>query len=67
MGDLATAQPVTTPAIMHLPGHGFDAVFPAGYQCPQDTEKLATAPSPAAGLTLDHIEELGLPMVHVQR
>ena len=38
---------------MELPGHGFDAVFPAGYQCPQDTEKLATAPSPAAGLTLD--------------
>ena len=38
---------------VELPGHGFDAVFPAGYQCPQDTEKLATAPSPAAGLTLD--------------
>lgn len=38
---------------VELPGHGFDAVFPAGYQCPQDLEKLATAPSPVAGLTLD--------------
>ena len=37
---------------IELPGHGFDTVFPAGYQCPQDTEKLATAPSPIAGLTL---------------
>ena len=37
---------------IELPGHGFDAVFPAGYQCPQDTEKLATAPSPMAALTL---------------
>jgi pimeloyl-ACP methyl ester carboxylesterase len=38
---------------IELPGHGFDAVFPTGYQCPQDTEKLATAPSPMAALTLD--------------
>jgi hypothetical protein len=38
---------------VELPGHGFDAVFPAGYQCPQDTEKLATAPSPVAALTLE--------------
>ena len=38
---------------IELPGHGFDAVFPAGYQCPQDTEELAAAPSPMAALTLD--------------
>lgn len=38
---------------VELPGHGFDAVFPAGYQCPQDIEKLATAPSPVTALTLD--------------
>lgn len=38
---------------IELPGHGFDAVFPAGYQCPQDSEVLATAPSPLAELTLD--------------
>lgn len=38
---------------IELPGHGFDAIFPAGYQCPQDSEMLATAPSPVADLTLD--------------
>jgi pimeloyl-ACP methyl ester carboxylesterase len=38
---------------VELPGHGFDTVFPDGYQCPQDTETLATAPSPLAALTLD--------------
>jgi pimeloyl-ACP methyl ester carboxylesterase len=38
---------------IELPGHGFDAIFPAGYQCPQDTERLVTAPSPMATLTLD--------------
>jgi hypothetical protein len=38
---------------VELPGHGFDAVFPAGYQCPQDIDRLAGAPSPLAGLTLD--------------
>ncbi len=38
---------------VELPGHGFDAIFPAGYQCPQDPELLARAPSPVAELTLD--------------
>jgi pimeloyl-ACP methyl ester carboxylesterase len=38
---------------VELPGHGFDAIFPAGYQCPQDRDMLATAPSPVAELTLD--------------
>lgn len=38
---------------IELPGHGFDTVFPAGYQCPQNTQKLATAPSPLTALTLD--------------
>lgn len=38
---------------IELPGHGFDATFPAGYQCPQDREMLATVPSPVAELTLD--------------
>jgi hypothetical protein len=33
--------------------HGFDALFPAGYQCPQDPELLARAPSLVAELTLD--------------
>lgn len=38
---------------VELPGHGFDAIFPAGYQCPQDPELLARAPSPLAELTLE--------------
>ena len=37
---------------VELPGHGFEAVFPDGYQCPQDSAALATAPSLVAGLTL---------------
>jgi len=35
-----------------LPGHGFAATFPAGYQAPQDAADLATAPSTIAGVTL---------------
>lgn len=38
---------------VELPGHGFDAVFPPGYQCPQDSDLLASTPSPIAALTLD--------------
>ncbi|RZS34001.1 pimeloyl-ACP methyl ester carboxylesterase [Herbihabitans rhizosphaerae] len=37
---------------VELPGHGFDAVFPAGYDSPQDTGVLTGAPSPLAGLSL---------------
>ncbi|GAA4964989.1 alpha/beta hydrolase [Kineococcus glutinatus] len=36
-----------------LPGHGFDACLPAGYDAPQDPHALATAPSTLAGVTLD--------------
>ncbi|WP_019200828.1 alpha/beta fold hydrolase [Tsukamurella sp. 1534] len=35
-----------------LPGHGFQATFPAAYQAPQDREALAAAPSSMAGVTL---------------
>src|SRR5690625_2103489 len=35
-----------------LPGHGFSAAFPAGYQAPQDLDAMATAPSSMAGVTL---------------
>ncbi|HET9254889.1 MAG TPA: alpha/beta fold hydrolase [Pseudonocardiaceae bacterium] len=38
---------------IELPGHGFDALFPSGYQCPQDLALLARAPSPVAGLALE--------------
>lgn len=31
---------------VELPGHGFDAVFPAGFHCPQDLDELASATSP---------------------
>jgi pimeloyl-ACP methyl ester carboxylesterase len=42
---------------VELPGHGFDAIFPAGYDCPQDLDALATARSPLADLTLtDYVE-----------
>ncbi|SHF05584.1 alpha/beta fold hydrolase [Streptoalloteichus hindustanus] len=45
-----------------LPGHGFDAGFPAAYQAPQDLDALAVAPSALAGVTLrdnvDHVVEL---------
>ncbi|MGI5212913.1 alpha/beta hydrolase [Plantactinospora sp. CA-290183] len=35
-----------------LPGHGFGAAFPAGYQAPQDPAALAAAPATLAGITL---------------
>lgn len=35
-----------------LPGHGPGAYFPVSYQAPQDLERLATEPSPIAGVTL---------------
>jgi pimeloyl-ACP methyl ester carboxylesterase len=42
---------------VELPGHGFDAVFPDGFQCPQDLDAFATARSPLADLTLtDYVE-----------
>lgn len=42
---------------VELPGHGFDTVFPPGYDCPQDTAALASAPSPVAELLLrDYVE-----------
>jgi pimeloyl-ACP methyl ester carboxylesterase len=42
---------------VELPGHGFDAIFPDGYQCPQDLDALACARSPLAELTLtDYVE-----------
>lgn len=36
-----------------LPGHGFQATFPAGYQAPQDPDALATTPGVLKGVTLD--------------
>jgi pimeloyl-ACP methyl ester carboxylesterase len=42
---------------VELPGHGFDAIFPDGYQCPQNLDALARARSPLAELTLaDYVE-----------
>jgi pimeloyl-ACP methyl ester carboxylesterase len=42
---------------VELPGHGFDAIFPDGYQCPQDLDVFARARSPLAELTLsDYVE-----------
>lgn len=38
---------------VELPGHGFDAQFPDGYQCPQDDAQLLSARSPIASLSLD--------------
>ncbi|MFC5830212.1 alpha/beta fold hydrolase [Nonomuraea insulae] len=40
-----------------LPGHGPEEQFRLAYQAPQDLAKLATLPSPVAGVTLDdHVE-----------
>lgn len=36
-----------------LPGHGFQATFPAGDQAPQDPDALATTPGVLKGVTLD--------------
>lgn len=38
---------------VELPGHGFDTVFPEGFENPHDPERFAKSPSPLAGLTLD--------------
>jgi len=38
---------------VELPGHGFDAQFPDGYQCPQDDAQLLSSRSPIASLSLD--------------
>ncbi|WP_079573946.1 alpha/beta fold hydrolase [Krasilnikoviella flava] len=35
-----------------LPGHGFEATFPAAYQAPQDAAGLATTPGAIKGVTL---------------
>ncbi|MDX3587429.1 alpha/beta hydrolase [Streptomyces europaeiscabiei] len=35
-----------------LPGHGFEATFPAAYQAPQDLDALATEPGSITGVTL---------------
>ncbi|MEE1927404.1 alpha/beta hydrolase [Streptomyces sp. TRM 70351] len=35
-----------------LPGHGFDAQYPAAYQAPQDLDAWAAEPSTLAGVTL---------------
>jgi pimeloyl-ACP methyl ester carboxylesterase len=39
-------------AAVDLPGHGFEATFPAAYQAPQDAADLATAPGSIKGVTL---------------
>ncbi|MEV8020379.1 alpha/beta fold hydrolase [Streptomyces sp. NPDC086554] len=39
-------------AAVDLPGHGFDATFPAAYQAPQDLAALAEAPGSIRGVTL---------------
>ncbi|MFI9066628.1 alpha/beta fold hydrolase [Streptomyces sp. NPDC053429] len=35
-----------------LPGHGFEATFPTGYQAPQDLDALAAEPGGIKGVTL---------------
>ncbi len=35
-----------------LPGHGFEATYPAAYQAPQDLDALATEPGSIKGVTL---------------
>ncbi|MFE9728168.1 alpha/beta fold hydrolase [Streptomyces sp. NPDC005794] len=35
-----------------LPGHGFEATFPASYQAPQDLDALASEPGSIKGVTL---------------
>jgi pimeloyl-ACP methyl ester carboxylesterase len=39
-------------AAVDLPGHGFEATYPAAYQAPQDLAGLATAPGSSKGVTL---------------
>ncbi|OIK25782.1 alpha/beta fold hydrolase [Streptomyces malaysiense] len=40
-------------AAVDLPGHGFEATFPATYQAPQDLDALAAEPGSIEGVTLD--------------
>ncbi|MGN9839009.1 alpha/beta fold hydrolase [Nonomuraea sp. H19] len=42
---------------VNLPGHGPEEQFHLAYQAPQDLAKLATIPSPVAGVTLDDYVE----------
>ncbi|WP_220446755.1 alpha/beta hydrolase [Nonomuraea deserti] len=42
---------------VNLPGHGPAEQFTRAYQTPQDLNKLATMPSPVAGVTLDDYVE----------
>ncbi|MFI9485045.1 alpha/beta fold hydrolase [Promicromonospora sp. NPDC052451] len=39
-------------AAVDLPGHGFEATYPAAYQAPQDGAALATTPGSIKGVTL---------------
>ncbi|MET8228223.1 alpha/beta fold hydrolase [Streptomyces sp. NPDC005301] len=39
-------------AAVDLPGHGFEATFPAAYQAPQDLKALAAEPGSIRGVTL---------------
>ncbi|GHH70458.1 alpha/beta fold hydrolase [Promicromonospora soli] len=39
-------------AAVDLPGHGFEATYPAAYQAPQDPAGLATTPGRIKGVTL---------------
>jgi pimeloyl-ACP methyl ester carboxylesterase len=39
-------------AAVDLPGHGFEATYPAAYQAPQDAVGLTTAPGSIKGVTL---------------
>lgn len=39
-------------AAVDLPGHGFEATFPASYQAPQDAAGLAVAPGGIKGVTM---------------
>ncbi|MGW2092561.1 alpha/beta fold hydrolase [Promicromonospora sukumoe] len=39
-------------AAVDLPGHGFEATYPAAYQAPQDPAGLATTPGSIQGVTL---------------
>ncbi|MGW2643072.1 alpha/beta hydrolase [Streptomyces sp. NPDC001348] len=39
-------------AAVDLPGHGFEATFPAAYQAPQDLDALAAEPGRIKGVTL---------------
>ncbi|MGJ7559837.1 alpha/beta hydrolase [Brevibacterium casei] len=55
-------------AALDLPGHGFAASVPAGYQSPQDLSALATSPSAMAGVSLDDaVESLAEALVSFRR